>query len=133
MDIINVINKIEMLKKGKTTTELAATIVFGLLTGSISLGWLGISPDDVVQITHTTGAVVEAGKNALHGSGSPMDTLLRIVAIIMAGNVISNYIKSRGTTKAAHVSDIINALITEMNNTKELAKTDAPKEEKTNG
>lgn len=89
-----------LLKPGSRSTEFWATAIKAGLCGLISLGVI-----DPQVIEFTTGAIqdvqqtvsqVNVDSSSLNGV---FDTLFKMVALVVGGNVVSNYSKSRGMAK----------------------------------
>lgn len=114
IDIINIIEKAKLLKSGKIRTESFATLAMGILSGAISLGWFDITPEEASQIVHNTGQAVSTGKDIISGNVSLFDGILRIVALIIGGQVVTAYVKGRSDTKTAQITSIIQAIVKEM-------------------
>lgn len=107
MDLLKLVG---MAKKGRTTSEFVTMIIAGLFTGGISTGLLDFSPDTVQAVSQAVGQGVETVQAVQGGELSTIDGLIRIVGLVVGGQVVSSYIKSRGDGKSAHVMAIAQAM-----------------------
>lgn len=92
------------MKSGYKTTEFYVTIATGLVTAAVALGFIDIS--SVNEIADKLTAVQEfdfqgdAQVNQLAEATKGMgDTVSRLVSLVVGGNVVNKYIKSRGDSK----------------------------------
>jgi hypothetical protein len=112
----------QVMKKGRTTSEFASMIVGGVFTMGVASGIIDLSPEQVELAT--TNVVEGAGviKSVTQGSGGIIDGLMRIVALIVGGQLASNYIKSRGNAKSAQAMVAVKGAMKELETFKKKIK-----------
>lgn len=116
-----------VLKKGRTTSEFVAMVIAGLFAGLSSLGMLDISKETIDSVATGVGEAVSTYQASKTGSVSVIDGLIRIVGLIVGGNVVSSYIKSRGDAKSSQALAVAKSLLLQAE--KEQLKLDEPKKE----
>jgi len=103
-----------VMKKGRSTTEFGSLVVGGAFTALVASGIIDLSPDQIELAT--TNVVEGAGivQQVATGSGGIMDGVIRLVALVVGGQMVSAYIKSRGNTKSAQAMVAVKAALGEL-------------------
>ena len=83
------------IKPGKKTSENIYTLVGGVISMSVAMGW--ISPDVATTLTEVGGQVAQVDTSSV---SSVVDGAMRIVALVMGGTIVNTYIKGRSNIKA---------------------------------
>lgn len=82
-------------KPGRKTSEFVLTVTTAIISGSIGLG---IIDPQLIEFGTQALETVQNSSNTDSIQGIT-DAVFKIVALVVGGNVVSNYTKSRGAAK----------------------------------